>query len=234
MRLNNLLNLILLVGLMYSCDQPIPIPACPPFSQDFVPTSDQELFLDLAFDQEFGSGASRLRKWNSPIQVYILGSAQEAVIEEINLVIMELNSLSSPGLEIEQVTNRESANFILFLGEKEAYVNQVEPEAAGFALGNSGFVTIAWNEEFEIIEASACIDVVNFTGSGFYQHVIREELAQGLGLINDTDLLDSTIFHQDLEQLRQYSPLDQRMIGFMLGEQLEPGMCPGETLTVVK
>lgn len=154
-------------------------------------------------------------------------------MQEIDTVLQELSSLST-SIPLEKVANQEQANLRLFLGEKEAYVALVEPRAAGIAEGNSGFATIAWNDEFEIIRASACIDVVNFTDRNFLRHVIREELAQTLGLINDTELDDESIFYQFVNNSIAYSPRDEALIAYMLGNELAPGMCESEVMEVLE
>ncbi|MEO0338017.1 MAG: DUF2927 domain-containing protein [Bacteroidota bacterium] len=199
----------------------------------FIPTASQELFLDLAFDQEFGQSTDRLRKWEDDIYIYIEGQTEPEVLLAIDQVIQELNDLSTT-IRLTTVAVQEEANLRLFLGEKEDYVALVEPAASGFAEGNSGFATIAWDQDNAIIRASACIDNVNFSDPSLLQHVIREELAQVLGLINDTTLDDKSIFYQLGSTQTTYSLIDQLMISYMLGDELSPGMCKEEVLDIVK
>ena len=145
----------------------------------------------------------------------------------------ELSSLST-FIEIRQVASQEDSNCRLFLGSKEDYVESVEPKAAGIAEGNSGFATIAWNDQNEIIRASACLDVKNYADEQLYRHILREELAQILGLINDTETDDNSIFYQFNSNRTTYSAIDQQLIAYMLGNELKPGMCKSEIMEIIK
>lgn len=213
----------------YGCVEEKVEPVCADLPTDFKPSETQALFLDLVFDQEFGQSAERLRKWNAPIQIFIEGSVTDKVQAEIDLVIAELNGLST-FIALSKVSTQEEANLRLFLGEKEDYVALVEPDAAGIAEGNNGFATIAWNNNFMITRASACIDVVNTTDSDRLKHIIREELAQCLGLINDTELDENSMFYQFSSSVANYSQTDQKIIAAMLGNDLKAGMCPNIAL----
>ncbi|MEL7123310.1 MAG: DUF2927 domain-containing protein [Bacteroidota bacterium] len=223
---------LLFLVFLVSCQKEELTVDCSPFDPSFIPNDIQMLFLDLAFDQEFGRSTERLRKWNQKINVFIDGTAELEVMNEIDLVLSELNTLSTSVL-IEKIRDKQAANLQIFLGTKEEYVSLVEPRAAGIAEGNSGFATIAWNDQHEIVAASVCIDVIQFSGIEHFQHVIREELAQVLGLINDTELLEESIFHQFNSSSTSYSETDKMFIAYMLGNELQPGMCEREVVEIV-
>ena len=227
------LALLLIVFLIISsCQKETVEPSCPPLADTFAPTFTQALFLDLAFGEEFGQSSDQLRKWNNNIQFFIKGSADSTVLKEITATVAELNTLSTQ-VNIVEVTSESDANLLIFLGTKTDYVTNVEPSAAGIAEGNSGFVAIAWNNQNEIIRSSVCIDVVNFNSTDLLRHVIREELAQSLGLINDTDLDETSIFHQFIDANQSYSEMDRKMITYMLGNELQAGMCKREVMGLV-
>lgn len=215
-----------------SCKREPVEPACPDLPESFVPSQTQALFLDLTFDQEFGQASERLRKWDGPISVSIEGDPPAAVRQEVRRVMAELAALST-AIVIDTVATVGAANLRLFLGKMEDYVALVEPAAAGLAEGNSGFATIAWDDTDEITRASACVDIVNFPDPLLHRHVLREELAQALGLINDTELEEESIFHQFIDTRTAYSALDSLMIRYMLGDDLRPGMCPEAVMAIV-
>jgi len=220
--------------LMGACDNRFELrPTCIDLPASFTPTNAQALFLEIAFDQEFGQASERLRKWNSPIYIFIDGNPSDQILQEVEVVITELVALSTE-IPIVEVDTREEANLILFLGAKEDYIELIEPGAAGIANGNSGFATIAWNTNYEIIRASACVDIVNFSGTEFIKHVVREEMAQTLGLINDTEEDPNSIFYQFANAATAYSKTDEQLITYMLGEELKAGMCKTEALGVVE
>jgi hypothetical protein len=219
--------------ILASCQEDEVEPLCADLPDDFELSETQALFLDLVFDQEFGQSAERLRKWNKPIRIFVEGNAPEEVLSEVDQVIGELNNLSSH-IPVTKVYNLEEANLRFFLGEKEDYVALVEPGAAGIAEGNNGFATIAWNDDYEISRASACVDVINITDMNLLKHVIREEMAQTLGLINDTELDEESIFYQFSSTSKNYTEADETMISRMLGNELSAGMCKAEVLKGVE
>ncbi|WP_299368499.1 DUF2927 domain-containing protein [Winogradskyella sp.] len=190
----------------------------------------QLLFYDVAFNEEFGDGSERLRKWVGDVNFFIEGNVDSILLEELNSIISELNSTGNSQQLIE-VNSQNEADLIVFFGTKEEYVAEIEPQAEGFAEGSRGFTSIFWDNNFRIVAASVCIDNVNFTQFEDLQHVLREELAQSLGLINDTVLDDSSIFNQFIQN-QNYSPTDLEFIGQMLSSNLLPGMCPDEALLV--
>lgn len=216
-----------------ACKKEAILPECASLSDTFSPNEIQSLFLEVGFGQEFGQNSARLRKWNSEIRIFVEGHPTDTLAVQIEEVIAELEALSTY-IEIKQVDSQEASNCRLFLGRKEDYVQSVEPKAAGIAEGNSGFATIAWNNTNEIIRASACIDVVSYSDEQLLEHVLREELAQILGLINDTEIYDNTIFSQFNSDRVSYSEIDRELIGYMLGNELQPGMCKGEAVAIVK
>ena len=228
----SLATLILLVFLL-SCDkEPLNVD-CPSLPTSFVPTPNQALFLDVAFNQEFGQSTNRLRKWDQPIRFWFSGNPSNYARNEVELVVLQL-SLLSTAISIEAALNEKEANLMLFFGPKEDYVGLIEPAAAGFAEGNSGFAAIAWNEQHQIIRASACFDIDESIDEDLQKHIIREEIAQTLGLINDTELDTASIFHQTISSTTAYSERDEEMIQYMLGNELEPGRCSFEVMEIVQ
>ncbi len=224
---------ILAVILFCSCNEDTNREStCPALPNNFSPTETQALFLELAFDQEFGQSTDRLRKWDDTINIFIEGNISRRGSIEIDTVLKELNELST-AIPINTVTDKSEANLILFLGSMKDYVALVEPSVAGIAEGNSGFAVISWNDQNEIIKASACVDIVNFTGLIFFKHVLREELAQALGIINDSKLDEKSVFFQLPNLATNYSERDKEIIAYILGDDLSAGMCKTEVLNIV-
>ncbi|WP_142784931.1 DUF2927 domain-containing protein [Changchengzhania lutea] len=191
----------------------------------------ETLFLDLAFNQEFGGGSEELRKWNNDISIYIVGNAPTETMNEINVIISEISDLNTD-LKVRLVQDMDNANLILFLGLKPDYIVDIEPSALGLAEDARGFANILWNTSFEIVKASICIDVINNPDLSTQKHIIREELGQAFGLINDTVLDDTSMFHETIEN-SNYSETDLEFMTLMLSNSLEPGMCQSEALKFI-
>ena len=219
--------------LLTACEKEAVLSECDALPDTFIPNEVQSLFLEVGFGQEFGQSTPNLRKWNSAIRIFVEGPLSDTLAAEIEQVIAELTALSTY-IEIELVAMKEVSNCQLFLGRKENYVQRLEPNAEGIAEGNSGFASIAWNSNNEIIHASACLDIVNYTDQQLHKHVLREELAQVLGLINDTVFDDNSIFYQFDTDRISYSDMDRQLIAFMLGNELKAGMCKSEVIAIVQ
>lgn len=223
---------LLLMAILLSCDNESKS-ECPPLPSDIELNTTQTLFLELTFEQEFGQTTEKLRKWNTPVNLFVEGNASRRQLALVDSAINDLNRLST-AIPIIKVASKSAANMILFLGSIEEYVTTIEPSVAGIAEGNSGFAVISWNGENEITKASACVDNVNFTGLLFFNRVLREELAQALGIINDTTLDEESVFYQLPNVASNYSENDKKVISYMLGNQLSAGMCRTEVINVVK
>lgn len=198
----------------------------------FSLNNTQQLFYDIAYNQEFGDDSERLRKWSSNISFFVTGSPTTELIGELNLVINQINNLNI-SYNFNEVENEADADLIIFFGTSLDYVELIQPEAAGFAEGSRGFTSIFWDSNFQIVNASICVDHISFPDITDLNHVIREELAQSLGLINDTVLDDSSIFHQFIQN-QVYSDTDLFFIEEMLSNSLIPGMCPTEALDIIQ
>lgn len=234
MRINNLCLptiLFVLFGLLISCEDNLKY-SCPSLPEYFKSNETQALFLETAFEPEYGQSSDRLKKWNSDINIFIDGVPTRSRLAEVDTVIKELNKLSTY-IPINKVNSKAEANLILYLGSMENYVTAVEPSVANIALGNSGFAAISWNSSNEIIRASACVDIVNFTGLLFFKHVLREELAQTLGIVNDTNNNEKSIFYQLPNFTITYSEADKEIISYLLGDELKAGMCKHEALKII-
>lgn len=201
---------------------------------DAIPLTEREaLFFDLTLNEEIGVDIPRLRKWNGPINLSIEGTITQELLDELNNVVAELNSLGD-FIEIAIITNGESPNLRYFFGTREDYIELFNPNVGLIPDGFNGLVNIARDESFEIKGASIWNDNVNFPGFEFQQHQIREQLARSLGLVNDITSFDNSIFHETINTNRSYSELDEDMIALMLGGILRPGFCPNTIVRAIE
>jgi len=222
------LYFVILSALFLACEEDNALHTCPPFDESLL-NQEQQAFMDIAFNQEYGDSAEGLRKWAEDIFIFIQGKPSPLAVSELKKATEEINQLSE-SINLHFVSQRDSANMVIFFGEKADYITLLEPEAAGFAEESRGFVSIAWNDRLEIVNASVCVDVVNHPDAEAQNHIIREEVAQALGLINDTKLIENSIFYQGSPGLQTYSTLDKKMIRTILNPKVTAGMCRSEVL----
>ncbi|WP_373398695.1 DUF2927 domain-containing protein [Algoriphagus halophilus] len=94
-------------------------------------------------------------------------------------------------------------------------MQKYNPSAEEFIGTNRGLFSIEYElNSFEIINASCWIDTKAGLSPGCYKHLIREELTQALGMVNDIDTQDESIFLQQFTCTPEYSERDKEFIVF--------------------
>lgn len=80
---------------------------------------------------------------------------------------------------------------------------------------------------YELTEATILISTVGVTQAE-RSHLIREELTQSFGLINDSTLYAESIFQQSWTTTQTYSPTDERLIQMLYCPAIKAGMGASE------
>ena len=88
---------------------------------------------------------------------------------------------------------------------------------------NYGFFWTNWNADGEIYWSRVLISTTGVTEQE-RAHLIREELTQSLGLMNDSYAHADSIFYQEWTDVTRYSPADRRVIDMLYSDLVSPGM----------
>ena len=64
-------------------------------------------------------------------------------------------------------------------------------------------------------------------------HLIREELTQSLGLMNDSNKYKDSIFYQEWTDIAEYSEIDKAVIKLLYQKKIEPGMSKEQVLNAL-
>ncbi len=190
-----------------------------------------EIFFKCALDAEFGDNDYGLKKWNKDILVFIKNPEQEQLLKEFKKIRTEINELSS-GIKIIQVDVESKANFIIFFSDKYNYA-AYEPSTMNYLDENFGMFWVHWNRELEIEKGSMYVDVKRTKEIDCQKHLLREELTQALGLMNDHSYDKESIFYSGWNCTTTYSLLDKKIIGLFLDEKLEAGMNSSQIKKVI-
>lgn len=198
---------------------------------ELVGTADEiSYFLEIALGSEFGPdsaiNSAVIRKWQSPVIIRVQGAPTAEDLETLGAVIAEINAelAAIPGLTPEMVSliwddNHPSPNLsISFLPEAE--FSQVEPN---YRPGNLGFFWTYPNAQGVIQRATVLISTSGVTQQE-RSHLIREELTQSLGLMNDSWRDQASIFYQGWTDSTTYTELDRKLIRWLYSPRLQPGM----------
>jgi len=165
-------------------------------------------FNKVVKKEEFKNGNRNISKWKSDIKIYVKGDRRDYLVSELNKIVSELNDLISE-INIYIVEKETDANFIIFLGTEKEY-NDYEINSVDFTKNNFGlFVVYGGNTHSN---GNMYVDLERIDSRRAQKHVLREELTQSLGLINDTYDYPESIFYQGWTETTEYAPIDRELI----------------------
>lgn len=196
----------------------------------------REYFLDIAFDTEYekseSASESLIKKWDTNIKVFLKDTTHSELVNESEKIIDEINQLST-SIAIERVFDESDANFKIFFCDKDTY-SDFEPNAKEFVENNYGFVWVYWNSLSEIYKGSMYVDVIRTNNINCQKHLLREELTQGLGLLNDSYMYSESIFYQDWTCFASYTEIDKLLVKYILNPEIESGMNKNQIAETLK
>ncbi len=183
-------------------------------------------FIEIALGAEFGDETPVIKKWADDIQIKIDGEPTEDDIQTINIIVNDLNEIIT-GLRIKIVDKNENLT-ITFSPESD--FNSIDPN---YVPTNYGFFWALWHDDnFVIYDASILISSADITQQE-RSHLLREELTQSLGLMNDSNKFEDSIFYQEWTDVLEYSEIDRAVIKLLYLKKITPGMSKEQALNVL-
>lgn len=188
----------------------------------YVKTHLIDYFKMIALGSEYGDQFKVSKKWAEPMKIFVDGAPQQDHVDELVDIIKEINEYASDGFYIEVVDESELANYHIFFGEGNAYIDQYSapPELVN---SNAGLFTIYTDRNFRITHGHMFVDL-SIVSMEKQLHVLREELTQSLGLANDIDYYLNSIFYIKPSRIRSYSDLDIEVIRLLYHPQFIAGL----------
>lgn len=184
---------------------------------DILQYDDLDYFSEIAFGSEYGFSNYEIKKWVNDVELQVVGQPTQQDVAALAAVIADLNQLISPNLHITLVENGGNAE-IHFIPHSEFY----QFELPGL-LFYGGFFRNWWQANGEIYRGLVVIGS-DKTDQGLRTHLIREELTQMLGLMNDSVKFPDSIFFQRNSSTHKFSALDKRLIRYLYSNAVQPGM----------
>lgn len=191
------------------------------FAQNYSPDV-KKYFKEIAVGSEFGKGR-KIVKWTKNMKVFVMGEKVPALETELNKIIGELNQLVSP-IRIQRVSSKTQANFFIFFGSSRDYINKVEPNARRYANRNLALFYVYFTPKNSIKKGSMYVNTSLMKAPDTRNHLLREELTQALGLMNDSHKYPRSIFYQKFSRVNQYTPRDKKLIKLLYNNKIRPGM----------
>ena len=180
-------------------------------------SDEMRYFMEIALGSEYGLGDFTVKKWVDDIRVELIGNPTVADLETVRQVIADLNGLIGTQVNMRLVNANGNVK-MHFIPHNNFY--KYEPNGIVFY---GGFFWGWWNYAGEITMARVVIGSDRIE-QGHRNHLIREELTQILGLMNDSDRYEQSIFYQKHTVTDRYSAMDESVIRMLYSNAVTAGM----------
>ena len=168
----------------------------------------KQYFKEICYGSEYNKDG-QIHKWNEDVKIYVAGEKRDYLISELNTIVYELNEIIDP-IEIEFVNNKEEANYVIYFCSGAEYSN-IEPHISGLIDRNWGIFTTN-SRGSRIISGTMYVDIYRCGSISGQKHLLREELTQSFGLMNDSYKYENSIFYQGWTETTSYSQIDVELI----------------------
>lgn len=196
-------------------------------------SAEKKYFLEVAFGSEITTSYNNIRKWEGDVNIFLPDSSLAYLNEEVTKVIDEINTIQK-SITLKRVYKQTESNFIIYFGHAEDYVTLYEAATAPYISANDGMFWIYWNNNYTIYKGSMYVDYFRVTESNCERHLVREELTQALGLMNDSYEYPESIFYQPWTCGTAYASMDTLLIKYLYNPLIKAGMSKSETTTLIK
>lgn len=177
-------------------------------------------FKEIALRVEYGSGGQRIHKWSEELKIKVIGVPTTGDLAALETTMEDLNVLSE-NLHIRHAQEDEAANVeVYFIPHSEFSTKRYVEESV--LKTNLGLGVIWWNRFGEITRAVVLI-ATDHANSEERVHLIREELTQSLGLLNDSWEDQQSLFYQGWGT-QYYTARDEKVVQLLYDPRIESNM----------
>jgi hypothetical protein len=183
-------------------------------------------FVEIAGGAEFNPDVGVIHRWSDDVRITVYGDATAADLVMLDGIVDELNQLIVDGaVAVVSV----GGNVEMHFAPQETFAD-IEPN---YVPGNLGFVWVTWDSAGAIEYARVLIASDGVTQEE-RAHLIREEVTQSLGLLNDSWEYPDSIFYQGWTSGLEYAAIDRAVIEMMYRDDIRPGMGVDEAVAVLR
>lgn len=181
-----------------------------------------DFFKQVALGAEYGHTARLTKKWNTPMRLFLAGEENAVLEQELEDIIQSINALMEADFYIERVDDSLQSNFYVYLGDVRGFTERY-PNSAQLLERNLGLVTVHLNNKHQITHGEVFVDL-NRTALAEQKHLLREEITQGLGLLNDVPYYPTSIFYRDHSVTTDYMRNDKEVIRLLYHPKMISGL----------
>ncbi|MBP1631879.1 MAG: type 3 domain protein, partial [Acidobacteria bacterium] len=184
-----------------------------------------DYFREIAGSAEFGDNGGVLHRWSTELRLAVHGDPTGEDRAALAAVLDDLNGIIDT---VEMTVVESGPNIDMYFVPVEDFA-VIEPN---YVEGNMGYVYIWWDANAAIYSGRVLISTTGLTPDE-RAHLIREELTQGLGLLNDSWLYPESVFYQGWTTTREYAPIDRAVIEMLYRPELSAGMSIDDAAAVL-
>ena len=174
-----------------------------------------DYFAEIAFGTEFGGAPHVVRRWAVGPTIRVNGSPTQEDSATLEQVVAELNAL----MTTTQISLVESDPAVELHFAPSAEFPQILPS---YISGNVGFFWMWWDAS-QVLNRSVVL-IATDVDAELRCHLIREEVTQMLGLMQDSFKFPESIFYQAFSRVTAYASVDRAIIEMLYGVHVTPGM----------
>lgn len=186
----------------------------------WVSTEDMILYFNevcLNAEMVNAGDPTKLQKWATPIRYICIGSYTDTDKKTLDTFADWLNTVEGfPGMEETQ--DYALANMRIYFCEPEDYLATMGDQFAG----TDGGVTFWYNNNNEIFDAM--IGYRTDLDQEIRNSVILEEIYNGLGPINDTQLRMTSVIYSEFSTPQSLSQIDEVIMKLLYHPKMQCGM----------
>lgn len=160
-------------------------------------------FEAVALASEFyGGGVSRFKRWNKPLNLFMMGEYDEtdkAVVAQVFTWLSQIEGMP----ELNMVESQAEANYTYMFYPLEELMTKFEQ----YPPNNWGLAYIWWDGDGHMTEGQGGVST-DKPDREARNHLIQEELIQSFGLLNDSYDYPASIFQQEWTLVQHPSDID--------------------------
>lgn len=169
----------------------------------------QEYFKEIALRSEFKGNGENVLKWSSDMKIFVDGDKKGYLITELNRIVKELNDIIDP-IDIKIVSSKQESNYVIYFGNYKNFENNYKIYYPNLLESNYGYFEVTPNNS-----GLMYVDITRTSTIDGQKHLLREELTQSLGLLNDSYKYPESIFYQGWTTTTEFAPIDRELIDML-------------------
>lgn len=194
-----------------------------------VPVEDVILYFnEVCLDAEYVNGGNPcvVQKWVDPIRYIVYGKPTKQDLQILSDFAQGLNAMYGfPGME--QTEDPLSANLEIYFCSKKEMVERMGENFYGL----DGAVTF-WYQDDQIFDAIICCR--KDLDQRLRNSVIQEELYNGLGPVQDTDLRSDSLIYSGFSEPQTMTAMDELILALLYHPDILCGMNAEQCEAVIR